>query len=90
MESIILNTLRKPNSQVSFNSFQHVEGYVGDNLTNFVLQVSQSSIDNSRSGLNQATVLASADRPPKEKMQCIENNGRHLLDISLKLHKHKI
>ena len=36
---IILNTLRKSKSEVSFNSFQHIDGYIGDSLTNAVLQV---------------------------------------------------
>ena len=41
MASIILNTVRKSNSEDSFNSFQHIDGYVVDSLTNVVLQVSQ-------------------------------------------------
>ena len=41
--SIVLNILGKSNSDVWFNSFQHIDGYVGDSLMNFVFQVSQGS-----------------------------------------------
>ena len=100
MASIILNTLRKSSSEVSFNSFQHIDGYVGDSLANDVLQMSQndrcrqvildSPIKNSRGGLNQATVLARAERLSSRCRSVLRIIGAICLISSLKLCKQNL